>query len=182
MEQAFFDHWSTLERTLAVGVSAYVALILFLRIAGKRVLSKMNAFDLVITVSLGSTLATILLNRDVSWAQGSVALALLVGLQFLITWLSVRVGWVRRMVTGEPALLLETGKLHDAALRRERITADEVRAAIRSAGLARVDQVAAVVLETDGSLSVITQHPPEESVSSLVGVKRSDETRIGKRN
>ena len=60
MERIFFDGWSVLFRTAVVGVLAYVCLIFFLRISGKRTLSKMNAFDFVVTVALGSTLATIL--------------------------------------------------------------------------------------------------------------------------
>ena len=54
----FFDSWAGLGRVLVVGVLAYSALVLLLRISGKRTLTKMNAFDLVVTVALGSTLAT----------------------------------------------------------------------------------------------------------------------------
>ncbi len=87
----FFGSWYSLLRILVVGVLAYVALIVLLRVTGKRTLSKMNAFDLVVTVALGSTLATVLLSKDVALADGVVAFALLIGLQFIITWLSVRV-------------------------------------------------------------------------------------------
>ena len=73
----FFTHWFDLARVLIVGVSAYAALVFLLRISGKRTLSKMNAFDLVVTVALGSTLATILLSKDVALAEGLLALALL---------------------------------------------------------------------------------------------------------
>ena len=75
---------------LIVGTLAYAALILLLRASGNRTLSKMNAFDFVVTVALGSTLATMLLSADVALAEGVVALALLIGLQFVITWLSAR--------------------------------------------------------------------------------------------
>lgn len=66
MEGIFFNGWFALVRTAVVGVLAYVALIVFLRLSGKRTLSKMNAFDLIVTVSLGSTLATIALSADVA--------------------------------------------------------------------------------------------------------------------
>ena len=98
-----FQNWEGIVRTIVVGVLAYVTLILFLRISGKRTLAKLNAFDLVVTVALGSTFATILLNRNVSLAEGALAFALLIGLQYVVTWSSVRVAWVRRTVTGEPA-------------------------------------------------------------------------------
>ena len=55
MSQIFFDNWETLFRTLIIGVLAYVSLVILLRISGRRTLSKMNAFDMVVTVALGST-------------------------------------------------------------------------------------------------------------------------------
>lgn len=170
MEQVFFDNWSVLSRTAVIAVSAYVTLVVFLRISGRRTLSKMNAFDLVVTVALGSTLATVLLNKDVSLAQGALAFALLIGMQFVVTWTSVRAGWVRRLVTGEPALLLHRGALLPAALRTARVTEDEVRSAIRGAGLADVEAVEAVVLETDGSFSVVPR-AATAARSSLASVK-----------
>jgi hypothetical protein len=134
MDGMFFNGWYTLLRTIVVGVLAYAGLMVLLRISGKRTLAKMNAFDLVVTVALGSTLATIALSADVALAQGLLALALLVALQFVITWSSVRWSWVRRTVTGEPSLLLLRGEFLHAALLRSRVTEEEVRAALRSRG------------------------------------------------
>lgn len=169
MEGMLFQGWTILLRTLVVGALAYVSLVVVLRVSGRRTLSKMNAFDLVVTVALGSTLATILLSRDVALAEGVVALALLVGLQYVITWSSVRTRWIRRLVTGEPILLLYRGEFLPDALRKARVTHDEVRAAVRSAGLAAMEDVQAVVLETDGSFSVI--RPGTSGSSSLAGVE-----------
>ncbi|AFM31322.1 MULTISPECIES: DUF421 domain-containing protein [Stutzerimonas stutzeri subgroup] len=169
MEGMFFSSGTTLIRTLVVGVLAYISLVLLLRLSGRRTLSKMNAFDLVVTVALGSTFATILLNRDVSLAEGVLALALLIGLQYAVTWSSVRAAWIRKLVTGEPALLFYRGRFLDDALRAARVTEDEVRAAVRSQGLAALDGIEAVVLETDGSFSVITDGAGD-SRSTLAGV------------
>lgn len=171
MEQVFFNGWDSLVRTLVIGVLAYGGLIVCLRISGKRTLSKMNAFDLIVTISLGSTLATVLLSKSVALAEGMLALALLIALQFIVTWASVRIRWVRRMVTGEPRMLLEQGIILPEALRGARVTESEVRAAVRSAGLGDLDSVEAVVLETDGSFSVI-KSGGEAYNSSLKGVQR----------
>ena len=168
MESIFFEDWSALARTAAIGVLAYTGLIALLRATGKRTLSKMNAFDFVVTVALGSTLATILLSKDVSLAQGMLALAVLVGLQFIITWLSVRVRWVRRLVTGEPSLLLYRGEVLSESARRARVTEDEIRAAVRAEGLAALEAADAVILETDGSFTVVRDGGDSES--SLRGV------------
>jgi uncharacterized membrane protein YcaP (DUF421 family) len=150
-----FAGWEVIARTLVVGVLAYVALVLVVRIAGKRTLSKMNAFDLIITVALGSTLAAILTAPETALAEGVVALSLLVGLQYLVTWSSVRFDAVRRVVKSAPTALLVDGRLDEAALRRERVFASEIDAALRASGVSSRDDVALMVLETDGSFSVI---------------------------
>lgn len=173
MERMFFNGWDSLLRTLVVGVPAYVVLVMFLRLSGKRTLSKMNAFDLVVTVALGSTLATILLNKDVSLVQGGLGLGLLIALQFIVTWSSVRVRWIRQLATGEPRMLAFRGHMMRNALHAARVTEDEVRAAVRGAGLAGMEEAEAVVLETDGSFSVVRRAERVDS-PSLEGVVQSD--------
>ena len=170
MEAIFFNGWSVLGRTLLIGVLAYVSLVFMLRVSGKRTLAKMNAFDLVVTVAIGSTLATIVLSKSVALAEGLLALALLIGMQFAISWSSTRMPWLRRVVTGEPRLLLRDGTMLDEALRDARVTREEVRAAVRSSGIGALGDVAAVVLETDGSFSVIAGQPGA-ALSSLDGAK-----------
>ncbi len=170
MDQMYFNGWESLLRTLVVGALAYITLITFLRFSGKRTLSKMNAFDLVVTVALGSTLATVLLTKSVALADGALAFALLIALQYVVTWTSVRARWVRRLVTGEPRMLLFRGEFLPDALRRSRVTEEEVCAAIRASGLASLNEAEAVVLETDGSFSVV-RPGVEEGRSSLEGVR-----------
>jgi uncharacterized membrane protein YcaP (DUF421 family) len=174
MHTLIFDDTSSLLRTLIKGILAYAFLLLILRISGKRTLSKMNAFDFVITVALGSTLATILLSKDVSLAQGVLALAVLVCLQYAITWSSVRAPWIRRLVTGEPRLLVYQGKCLPKAMRRSRVAADEIRAAVRSSGNLDLDSVFAVVLETDGSFSVTASGPSSSATDALAGIQSPD--------
>lgn len=152
----FFDSWTGLLRVPIVGTLAYVALVLFIRISGKRTLTKLNAFDLVVTVALGSTLATVLLSNSVALAEGVLAMALLIFLQFAITWLSVRSDRFKSLLKSEPTLLMHKGHFLDAALRSQRVTLDEVLSVLRSHGESDVATFDAVVLETDGSMSVLT--------------------------
>lgn len=162
----FFDDWMSLLRTAVVGILAYATLVLFLRVSGKRTLSKMNAFDLIVTVALGSTLATVLLSSSVSLATGALAFALLIGLQYAVTWLSVRSSAVRAVVKGEPTMLVHKGSLLKQAMRRERMTEDEILAALRSEGVPELEQVEALVLETDSSFSVLTSRSRQDPTSS----------------
>ena len=151
----FFESWIGMGRTLLIGVLAYAALITLLRLSGKRTLSKMNAFDLVVTVALGSTFATVLVNKNVPLAEGVLAFGLLIGLQFVVTWLSVRSERIEQLVKSEPSLLAYQGEYCRELMKRQRVTTEEVRAAVRMADLEALSDVHAVVLETDGTLSVI---------------------------
>ncbi len=151
----FFGGWYALLRILIVGLLAYLALILWLRISGKRTLSKWNAFDFVVTIALGSTMASVILSKDVTLSEGVAGFALLIALQYVITWLSIRSETVRRLVKSEPTLLVEKGEFIREAMRRQRVTEGEIKAAIRKQGIAALEEVEAVVLETDGGISVI---------------------------
>ncbi|PPK92876.1 uncharacterized membrane protein YcaP (DUF421 family) [Kineococcus xinjiangensis] len=154
----FFDSWMGIVRVLVVGTIAYVALVLLLRTSGKRTLAKLNAFDFIVTVALGSTLATVLLSSTVALAEGVTALVLLVGLQYVVAWASMRSRRVERLVKSEPQMLYRDGFLREA-MRRARVTEDELRQAARGQGHADLEGVSAIVLETDGTLSFLTSQP-----------------------
>lgn len=153
----FFSGFGGIWRTVIVGLCAYICLVIVLRITGKRTLSKMNAFDLVVTVALGSTLATILLSQDVALAEGVTAFLVLAGAQYAVTWTSLRSRRFRQFIKAEPRALLRGGEFIEEALRDERLTRDEVEAAIRGSGYSGPEGIALVMLETDGSLSVVPQ-------------------------
>lgn len=159
MEKIFFDSWESLIRTLIVTVFAYLSVIFILRMTGKRTLSKMNAFDFLVTIALGSSLATVALNKNVALADGILLFLLLVVLQYFITWLSVRVKFVKNMITASPTLLVYKGKIIDKALKRERITIEELYLAARGQGISKIEDIDAVVLETTGVLTVIVDVP-----------------------
>lgn len=151
----FFNGWEGIERTLIVGTLAYIGLILLLRISGKRTLSKMNAFDLVVTVALGSTLATILLSEKIALSEGLAAFFLLIGLQYIIAWLSVRSKLLSDFIKSNPELLYYEGEFFWKVMKRERILEVEILQAARTNNVESMDEIQAVVLETDGTFSII---------------------------
>lgn len=153
----FFQNWSGIVRTLVVGTMAYVALVLALRVSGNRTLAKLNAFDLIVTVALGSVLASILLSEGVALAEGVVAFVLLIGLQYLVAYLSVRSRGFAQTVRSEPALIARDGEPLPQAMHRARVTRAELDSVLRNQGFDDVSQVASVVLESDGSFSVVGQ-------------------------
>jgi uncharacterized membrane protein YcaP (DUF421 family) len=86
MQHIFFQGWEPLLRTALGTTATYIALIVLLRIAGQRTLAKWYAFDLIVTVALGSTFANGVLSKDVSVAQSVIGFVILIGLQFAIAW------------------------------------------------------------------------------------------------
>lgn len=152
----FLELFESVFRTILVGTLTYTTLIAVLRITGKRTLSKLNAFDFIITIALGSTVATVLLSAEVNLAEGITALLLLILLQFSITWLSVRIPFFRQLITSKPLLLLHKGVYLENNMKKARIVKSEILQAARNQGIGDCKKIDAVVLETSGELSVIS--------------------------
>lgn len=151
-----WNSWESILKIVVVATTGYAGLLLLQRVSGKRTLSKLNAFDLVVTVALGSTLATTILSPDVSLSGGLTAIGMLMLLQLVVTFFSVRAQRFRELVKASPALLVENGTMLHEVMRHERVTEDEVLQAVRSSGRDSLDALD-VVLETNGKMSVVTR-------------------------
>lgn len=152
-----YDNFADLIAVLVSATLAYVWLVALLRISGKRTLAQLNAFDFIVTVALGSVLASVALSESVSWTEGALALAVLAGLQFASAWAATRFAAVRKALTSQPTVLLRDGRMLRDAMLAERVDEDSLCAAVRSTGYGGLESVAAVVLETDGKLSIISK-------------------------
>ena len=155
---------------MTLSVIGFAALFTMLRVSGKRTLSKLNVFDFVFVVAVGSVFASSIISKDVTLVEGLAALGTLIVIQLVLAELAARYPAAERLINGEPTLLLSHGKFIPGALRKERVTEEEVRAAIREKGVTRVEDVDAVIMENDGTLSVAweSKKPGE---SSLVDAK-----------
>jgi uncharacterized membrane protein YcaP (DUF421 family) len=151
---------------VASAVTAYALVVATLRATGKRTLSQLNVFDLLVTVGIGTLLGSTVVSADTSVLEGLVAIASLVLLQFVVAWAGARSAAVRGVVKARPRVILRNGHFLEDAAREERFAHAEVLAAIRQAGHAEVEAVGAVVLETNGTLSVL----PQAHGSALEGV------------
>jgi uncharacterized membrane protein YcaP (DUF421 family) len=150
-----FSSWQDLGRVLVISLAAYIGLVFLLRISGNRTLSKMNSFDFIITITLGSTFAAGILQKTVSLAETLTAFAALVGVQYVVTWLSVRSETINKLVKTEPTLVFRDGHFLLSAMKKARVTHDEIEAAIRREGLTESKKARAVILESNGELNVI---------------------------
>lgn len=171
----FFASWAELVRSVLLAGAVYLALVAALRVLGERALAKMSAYDLVVTVALGSMLAAIPLQTSVSLIDGLAAIFTLLVLQHLLTWVLARVPRTRRLVKAQPTLLLYDGRMLSDRMHHLNVTSDEIRAAVRSQGIAALVDCLAVVLESDGNWSVVgyddrTAHSALDGLDVPVGL------------
>jgi uncharacterized membrane protein YcaP (DUF421 family) len=157
MEGLFGTSVGEVLRVLLAGIFGYMSLVAVLRITGNRTLSKLNAFDFIVTVALGSALATTMLSKSTSLVEGVAGMVLLVALQYAVTWTSVRWPAFEATLKSEPCLLVHQGTMLKDQMRAARITEDEIHAAAREQGRQSLTPDISVVLETNGSLSIL--HP-----------------------
>lgn len=167
----FFNTWSDIVRVLVLGIAGYIVLIFFLRVSGKRTLSKLNAFDFVITVALGSTFGSFILSKDISLSEGLTGLAVLIWLQHMISWLTVRSDFIKGVIRGEPTLVYYNGEYLKDAMKRSRVVESEIEQSVRNEGHANLEDVGAVILETDGSFSIIGRSEKEGKELNIAGLK-----------
>lgn len=166
-----FVDLSSLTYTLTTVTLGYLFVVLLLRISGKRTLSKWNAFDLVITIAFGSILSGMILSKEVMpFFQAMLAFGLLVLYQFVLTWAAARSSVIQKLIKSEPSLLFYRGQFRDKTMKKQRVAEGEVLAAIRSQGYGDISQVEAVVLETDGSFSVIKDLENSSSLKDVKGI------------
>jgi uncharacterized membrane protein YcaP (DUF421 family) len=168
----FFQGWAAVGRIFVLGVLAYIALVFFLRLSGKRTLSMMDPFDFVITTALGSVLAQTILSKEVTLMDGLSAFLVLIGLQFVVTWLSVHLRFVRHLIKPQPKLLFYRGEFLKEVMNHEHIHEVEILAAVRAYGLLSLDEVEAVVLEANSNFSVL-RRADSAQYSTLIDVSRS---------
>jgi uncharacterized membrane protein YcaP (DUF421 family) len=162
MSSLFYQGFDDLKNLFILAPFAYFALVAVLRIGGKRTLSKMNSFDFIVTVAMGSILASTLLSTTTSLSEGILATFLLVALQYTVTFTASRSQWFCKVIKSDPTLLLYQGKILEKALKQEHIADSELMAALRKEGYHHWEEVGAVVLENDGSLSVIPLQDSED--------------------
>ena len=150
-----FGGWQPVLRILFVGTVGYIALVILLRASGKRTMARMNAFDFVITVTLGAAFGRVLTTRSVGIVEALTGLTLLVLLQTIASWLRPRSAGFRAMVDSPPTLVYYRGEFLREAMLRERLVEDDVETAVRKQGFGSLAEVEAVVFESDGELAVV---------------------------
>jgi uncharacterized membrane protein YcaP (DUF421 family) len=143
--------WEIVARTALV----YAALLVGLRLAGKRELGQMTPFDLVVILLIANAVQNAMVGSDVSVTGGLIAAAVLIAANMAVSQARERVPWLQRAVEGTPTLLIDNGAFIAQHLARERLEEEDVMMALREHGFSDVDDVQTAILEVDGSISVI---------------------------
>jgi uncharacterized membrane protein YcaP (DUF421 family) len=143
--------WTFIVRTLVV----YLALILGLRLFGRRELGQMTLFDLVVILLIANALQNAMVGPDTSVVGGLIAaFTLLVG-NWLLARLRTRIPWLQKVAEGEPVLLISGGQILTERLRQQNIDVRELEQAAREHGVTDLSKVDTAVLEVDGTVSII---------------------------
>ena len=166
MENLFFKNWESLGHVALCAMIAFLALLLFIRISGKRTLAKLNAFDFVVSVSLGSTMSSMMLLKT-TISEGAVALIIIILFQYFLAFLSKKSNILEKAINSTPSLLFYNGKFLKQNMARELITEEEIYSEVRQFRLQNMDDVWAVVLELNGEMSVIKKSDPFSGKNSL---------------
>jgi uncharacterized membrane protein YcaP (DUF421 family) len=136
----------------------YTFVVFVMRVIGRRELSSMTPFDLVLLIILGDAIQQGLTQDDYSLTGAILAIATIAALQVLTSYVSFRSGKARRILEGEPLVLIERGEIVQKNLRRERMTESEVAEEARQQQIPSIDQIEWAILEANGSISFIKKN------------------------
>jgi uncharacterized membrane protein YcaP (DUF421 family) len=137
------------------GIVVFVFLFVLVRVMGRRELSSLEPFDLILLIILGDAVQQGLTQDDYSLTGAMLAVGTIAILQIATSWLNFRVPRLRPILDGEPIVIIQDGKPIERNLRRERLTSDDLAEAARRQGIAKLDDVAWAVMETSGTISFI---------------------------
>ena len=137
------------------GAALYFFLVFVTRVVGRRELSSLSAFDLILLIVLGDAIQQGLTQDDYSVTGAIIVVSTFATLQVLTSYVSFHSRHVRRVLEGNPIVLVARGELVPRNLRRERMTADEIAEEMRMQQIASIEDVEWAILETNGSISFI---------------------------
>ncbi len=164
-----------LDIALRTGI-VYLALLVGIRLTGKRQVGQMTPFDLLLLLLLANAVQNAMTGPDTSVPGGLIAAATLFAANSTVAWVSRRSKGAARLVEGTPTLLIRHGEVIDEHLRREGITREDLLRALREHGVGDIGSVRTAIIEVDGSVSVLredeVQHLPPRPHHRIRGIQR----------
>jgi uncharacterized membrane protein YcaP (DUF421 family) len=137
------------------GIVVFLFLFLLMRIMGRRELSSLEPFDLILLIILGDAVQQGLTQDDYSLTGAMLAVGTIGALQIATSYANFKFPRLRTFLDGEPVVVLQDGKPIERNMKRERLTLDDLTEAARQEGIGKLEDVAWAVMETSGQLSFI---------------------------
>jgi uncharacterized membrane protein YcaP (DUF421 family) len=155
-------------------VIIYAALIIGLRLAGKRELAQLNPFDLVVLLTISNTVQNAIIGNDNTVVGGVIGVATLLLINFLVVRFVYSNGKIEKIVEGSEEVLIDHGVLDQKLMERELITNTELEIAAHKQGINSLDEVERAVIEPEGWISFITNTPAPEELRHKELMERMD--------
>lgn len=147
----------------------FVTLWFVVRVTGKRQISQLSAFELILLVTLGDLVAQGVLQDDTSLTGAVLAVGTFAVLSVLVSWVSWRFPRTRPALSGQPAVVVERGEVNEDMLANERMPIDDLLEAAREKGIRDLGEVDLAVLEPDGTFSFFVQAPERPGAEDGTG-------------
>jgi uncharacterized membrane protein YcaP (DUF421 family) len=138
---------------------AFLFIWLMFRVMGRRELSQLSAFEFVLLMVVGDLIQQGVTGEDTSLIGGLSAAATMGLLTVLISWASFRFAALRKVLEGEPIIVIDNGVVKERPLKRQRFSLDDLKAEARLQGIDDLEKVRAAVLEPDGRVSFLAERP-----------------------
>ncbi|SJM73068.1 DUF421 domain-containing protein [Psychrobacter piechaudii] len=174
MDMLFFDSQQTLLRMIISAAVVYICIVLLHKVSGKRSTSQLNNFDWVVTVMIGSIGASTVILKNVPIIEGMASIVTLLTFQYLVTKYASLSPEFANTILSEPRVVFYEGQFLPEAMRKERLTRQEIECAMRSEGIHDYEDVAAVIFESDAKLTVVPKRDKRDRLDAQGDVKPSD--------
>lgn len=169
MDMLFFDDIEKLGRIVLTAVLVYILIVIITKVSGKRSTSQLNNFDWIVTVMIGSLGASTILLKDIPFIEGGASIVTLYLLQFLVTKYASISSAFSSFILSEPKIVFYQGQFLPEAMRDERLTYQELESVMRSNGIHSLDEIEAIVFESDATLNVI----PKDKNKGTTGISET---------
>lgn len=148
-----------MESIIIRSIIIYLFIFLILRMAGRRTVSEMTTFDLVLVLIISEAIQQALINDDHSIIGGMLAIVTLVFIDIIVSIVCNKSPIIDKLINGSPMFLLENGKLYLDRMQKARIQMDDILEAGRKTyGIENLDEIKSAILEKDGSISIIPKY------------------------
>ena len=160
-----------LERSLI----AYIALLFFARIIGRKLISQLTYFDYITGITIGSIASSLTVDKNIDWVDGLIALGMWTVLPILVSFISSTNLTVKKLLDGSPVILMQNGEIIYKNLKKTRFAIGDMLEELRNYGVFDLSDVEFIILETNGKLSVLLKSQKETPTREEMGVKSDKE-------